>query len=700
MARAGGNVRRVLIGLVVAALLAAAGVFVWTQSSGERKLGALESASKEPLTLELEQGVPRFMLGEVPVEGTTPTDRSYAFLERHSDVYALDKPQEELEVVDVESGETLTHVHLQQKQGDIPVYGGNLVMHLDGDHVVATNGRYLAEVPDLEAEVEAESAINAARKSSGVEDAAEAKPTLTYFDADLLMTPEEREASKLDGETHLAWQVDVEGADAEGRAVARRSFVDALSGEVLFAFDLIHTHAATKRMRIFSAGGTGGDAPPRQCNYSRAVQWFDQNGVLANMTPDAEGTAASRSLHTVFDYFFDTFHRHSFNGNDGLTVLMLDVVENWLPSQNAAYWPACNLILFNNDMSTLDVLAHEFAHGVTQFAVNGGLTYAFQSGALNESVSDTFAVLIDSANWTVAEGSASTQFRDYRDPTASRQFDPPRGQPDEMPAEVFAANIDNGGVHQNSGIPNKAGYLLMAGGLHNNRYVAPLGRAKTAQLWFEVLDNWLTSSSAFADFRNSMVAASSMWAAAGTNGFTAADACRIRNAMAAVGLDPGDADCDGTPDSEETGLDADTDGDGIANAEDNCALVPNETQIDFDRDGRGSACDSDESLSPEKPILSDAIARRTEFFQRIEIPVLPCLERCEPDVPMEITLDVDIELGMRLVDEKGNVIAEGSSEKPLVFEPRNDLEYELQILPRDLELSENHPLQLELRPRP
>ncbi len=164
--------KRGLAAVAVTALLVAAGVLVWTQSSGERSpLGALQSSSNEPLTIQMDDGVPRFMTGTVSVAGETPTERSYAYLDRHSELYALDEPQRELEVVEVESGPGGQHVHLQQQQDDVPVYGGELVVHLEGDEVVSTGGTYLAEVPKLEPELGAEQALDRAREAAGVKEA-------------------------------------------------------------------------------------------------------------------------------------------------------------------------------------------------------------------------------------------------------------------------------------------------------------------------------------------------------------------------------------------------------------------------------------------------------------------------------------------------------------------------------------------------
>lgn len=537
--------------VAVTALLIGAGVLVWTQSSGERSpLGALQSSSDEPLTIQMDQGVPRFMRGEVQVEGATPAERSYAFLERHSKLYALEAPQQELEVAQVESSPGTDHVRLQQHEGEIEVYGGELVVHMAGNDVVSTGGTYLADVPELEPKVEAAEALATAREAAGIVKGGDAKPELTYFDADLLMTPAEQDASGLDAETHLAWLVDLDGAGGKGEHISWRAFVDALTGELILGYSRHQSHTANKDIWIRSAGSTGGGW---FCTHPSAVDWFDENGAFPNVTPDTEGNNAWAFAHQIYNYFYNTFHRHSFDGADQTIRLILDVVDTRPGAVgaggNAQYVTACNHFVFNNNMATLDIVAHEVMHGVTEYAVPGGLEYLFQSGALNESYSDVFAAQIDTANWTIGEPNA---LRDVSNPPAF-------GDPDTMPPVMFAANRDFGGVHTNSGIPNKAGFLLMQGGFHNGRIVAAIGRAKAAQLHLEVLDNWLTKTSNFQDFRNYMVSAASVWSIVGRHGFTAADLCRVVNTFGAVAIGPGNADCDGQLDDADADDDNDTD---------------------------------------------------------------------------------------------------------------------------------------------
>jgi Zn-dependent metalloprotease len=67
--------------------------------------------------------------------------------------------------------------------------------------------------------------------------------------------------------------------------------------------------------------------------------------------------------------------------------------------------------IFNDFTSRIDVTAHELTHGVTE--KTAGLEYQGQSGALNESCSDVFGIMVkqwklgqssEDANWLIGEG--------------------------------------------------------------------------------------------------------------------------------------------------------------------------------------------------------------------------------------------------------------------------------------------------------
>jgi hypothetical protein len=298
---------------------------------------------------------------------------------------------------------------------------------------------------------------------------------------------------------------------------------------------------------------------------------------------------------------------------------------------NAMFVSWCHHFIFGKNMATLDVVAHEITHGIT--AMSAGLIYSNQSGALDESYSDVFAAMIDTANWTIGEGTARGALRSMSNPPAcllgSCPTPPPaRGDPDHISKLCTSTNdfcrwaADDGGVHTNSGIPNKVAFLIAAGGTHNGITVSGIGRTKTAELYFVVLTSFLAYN---ADFNGAQWATVYVAQAAGRgstvfgtiNGFTAADACVVVNAFASVGLGLADVDCDGVSDVTDPLIDQD--GDTIGDSVDNCPRVSNPDQADSDGNKIGDACD----LDADNDGLSNAIDKITVRILQTHLRSIP-----------------------------------------------------------------------------
>jgi Zn-dependent metalloprotease len=158
-----------------------------------------------------------------------------------------------------------------------------------------------------------------------------------------------------------------------------------------------------------------------------------------------------------------------------------------------------------------DVVAHEFTHAVTEHSAN--LNYDFESGALNESISDIMAVVFDQDDWTIGEDALSggRVLRSLEAPNAVGVESP---QPSHL-NNYFHTSLsnDNGGVHTNSGIPNYAAYLmatnfdLMFDNPNNGSLSGFDGREMLGELTFRILIYYLKPTSNFADARDSYLAA-------------------------------------------------------------------------------------------------------------------------------------------------------------------------------------------------
>lgn len=143
--------------------------------------------------------------------------------------------------------------------------------------------------------------------------------------------------------------------------------------------------------------------------------------------------------------------------------------------------------------ASLDVVAHELGHGVTEYAAD--LLYEYESGAVNEAYSDVMGAVVqrfvegDSPRvWTIAEdvvtpGDRSDALRYMSEPTRD-------GESADHYAHRYLGDWDNGGVHWNSGIGNLAFYLMSEGGRHptyGGARVPAIGADAAMRIWLRAL---------------------------------------------------------------------------------------------------------------------------------------------------------------------------------------------------------------------
>lgn len=195
-------------------------------------------------------------------------------------------------------------------------------------------------------------------------------------------------------------------------------------------------------------------------------------------TGDVAVDEAYAGLGATYELFNEVYGRSSIDD----AGLPLNATVHYGQQYDNAFWDGSRMVfgdgdgeIFGRFTASLTVIGHELAHGFTQYSSN--LRYQGQSGALNESISDVFGVLVeqrergqsaDSASWLVGEG----LFTDQVEGSALRSLKAPGTaydddvigkdpQPATMDAYVETTS-DNGGVHINSGIPNHAFYVAAA----------------------------------------------------------------------------------------------------------------------------------------------------------------------------------------------------------------------------------------------
>lgn len=243
-------------------------------------------------------------------------------------------------------------------------------------------------------------------------------------------------------------------------------------------------------------------------------------------TGDPAVDEAYLGLGATFNFYWETFARNSIDGG-GMPLL---AHVHYGDDYDNAFWDGERMIfgdgdgdLFNRFTISVDVIGHELTHGVTQH--EGPLNYFRQAGALNESISDVFGCLVkqrllnqtaDKADWLIGAGLLSKKvqgkaLRSMKDPGTA--YDDPVLGKDPQPANMkgyVTTSQDNGGVHINSGIPNRA-FCLAALSLGGYAW------ERAGRVWYETLrDPRLSPNSSFHGFaRLTVVAAARLFGAGG-----------------------------------------------------------------------------------------------------------------------------------------------------------------------------------------
>ncbi len=253
--------------------------------------------------------------------------------------------------------------------------------------------------------------------------------------------------------------------------------------------------------------------------YGSAVDFTDadNNWNNVNANKDEVATDAHWGAEQTYDYYKNMHGRNSYDNKGALIYSFVHYTPNGAGYDNA-FWNGSSMSYgdgatsFTGPLTALDVCGHEITHAVTTNSAN--LTYANESGALNESFSDVFGETIENYgrptqwNWKIGEDitAGNAGIRDMSNPNAKSQPKYYKGTSwYPLSASPTSAN-DYGGVHYNSGVQNYWYYLITMGAKGTNEIgnvfsVDSLGFIKSAKIAYRNLTVYLTAASTYADAR-------------------------------------------------------------------------------------------------------------------------------------------------------------------------------------------------------
>jgi len=493
------------------------------------------SKGQEKIEWNTKTGVPNFVVGKVSALKLADSNDAVAILEENKGLFDMESAAEELSLT-AQSHDTLgtKMFKFQQTYKGVPIFGNQLILHADknGD-TTSINGYYDPEVKVKGVNVNPKLTVNEAMKIAKADLGLEAVQNFDLADTKLMIFSGDKGYYL----TYLVTLSTLEGDEP----VYSQVFVDAHNGFIVNKIDKVEYAAA-----VGTGKGVLGDtkSPLNTDSYTSGyylrdltkymtsanggkIETYTANngqtlpGTLASDTDNNWTDGAAVDAHyyagVVYDYFYNKLGRNSFDGN-GATMKQ---TVHYGSKYNNAFWNGTQMVYGDGDGTTfiafsgsLDVVAHEITHAVTERTAD--LVYSYQSGALNESWSDVFGNLIENKadnNWLVGEDvyTPSTP----GDALRSMSNPPAYGDPGHMDQYVNTSS-DNGGVHTNSGIPNKAFYNFVT--------TPGITRDNAAKIWYRALAQYLTTNSQFIDAKNATVQAATDLFGAGSAEANAANA--------------------------------------------------------------------------------------------------------------------------------------------------------------------------------
>jgi Zn-dependent metalloprotease len=436
----------------------------------------------------------------------------------------------------------------------IPVYGSLVVVELDKKNELVSINSALTEPTNVDpvARVSPADVLKTVREASGYGEQLDVTPNLYYYfdrEAQLWrLVYITRDVPKYKAAEVAAGSGDAAPSVSDRRAQSQRVpqvfdyVVDAHTGELVV--ELPRSHNVNIRVRdglnklrtiTISQNDRGHYLHDPDLNlhtFDFGYRNVDANArklpgdYVANPPDpwDAAAISAHANASDMMKFLINVLRRQGIDNMGGPVRSSINCVEEsdtkvW----DNATWYRNQMMYGQSEVAgdlrswalDKDIVAHELTHGITDATAR--IEYLGESGALNESYSDIFGVLVANSdepdvkkwNWLIGEGvfGPKTALRDMRKP---EEF----GQPSHMDNYQKLPKTENGdwgGVHTNSGIHNKAAYNMLTAKDSQGRFL--LKPRDVAALFYLALTQNLSRTSRFSDSRRGVeLAARSLFA--------------------------------------------------------------------------------------------------------------------------------------------------------------------------------------------
>ncbi|GAB3872432.1 M4 family metallopeptidase [Terrabacter terrigena] len=478
--------------------------------------------------------------------GNAGLDRAVAAARAHGSAFGLDNDQALQSKSFATDPDGTSHARFNRTFKGLPVVGGDLVVHTDkaGGWKGADAASHAVRVASTTPTVAAASAAQTAARTAGFT-VRTSTPTLAVY--------------ALNGPARLVWKTQVDGVGAHREPAGKVVFVDARSGHVVDGWATEINDAGTGNslylgtvtVQTTASGGqwqmvdaTRGGARTEDGNNGATTS---TTGTLFSDADNVWGTGSNSNRQTAavdadfgvgatWDFYKNTFGRNGIKNDGKGARSLVHVGNNWV---NASWSDTCFCMRYGDGdgvsygpLVSLDVAGHEMTHGVT--SATAGLTYARESGGLNESTSDVMGTMVEfTANTTGDPGDYLIGERfALGGAKPLRYMDQP--SKDGASADCWSKRVGTLDVHYSSGVGNHAFYLLSEGSgtktingvaynspTCNGSTVTGIGHDAAAAIWYRALTTYWTSSTNYAGARAGMLSAASDLYGAGSAQYAA-----------------------------------------------------------------------------------------------------------------------------------------------------------------------------------